>query len=176
MTTTWLTTLATPVAQARFKYPPHWVPIKLLWRYTHTHHAYNPPHRPNHCVANTSPRTNSALLRHDSTTKRSRGYVLLRRSKIAPLLVFRIFAGLGDKSALDSGASTVKTLFKSLKAWPERGCSMLTSRLKGETTHPRCPIRGPHAHTRTPNLATQVLPPLAKLSSPAWLWSASSAA
>ena len=133
------------------------------------------PIAPNHCAANTSPRTNSALLRHDSTTKRSRGYVLLRRSKIAPLLVFRIFAGLGDKSALDSGASTVKTLFKSLKAWPERGCSMLTSRLKGETTHPRCPIHGlTHIHANTH--ATQVLPPLAKLSSPAWLWSASSAA
>jgi len=49
--------LALVLDAARFKYPPHWVPVSLLWR---------------------------AQLPEDPTTGRSRGHVILGRSEAAP--------------------------------------------------------------------------------------------
>ena len=55
--------LALVLDVARFKYPPHWVPVKVLYR---------------------------AMFPMDTATGRSRGYLLLRRSATPGVLMFRV--------------------------------------------------------------------------------------
>lgn len=55
--------LALVLDVARFKYPPHWVPVPMLWE---------------------------AMLPHDPATGRSRGWVLLRRRPLGAALLFHL--------------------------------------------------------------------------------------
>lgn len=63
---------------ARFKYPPHWVPLPLLWE---------------------------ATLPVDSETGKSRGWAVLSRNNATPLLLFHFTGFVNGVAACESGAN-----------------------------------------------------------------------
>ena len=97
---------------ARFKYPPHWVPVSVLWR---------------------------AMQRTDPETNMPRGYVWLRRLASAPLLLFHIpaVASIGDGAAEPSGTGVC--LNKRLNTSLEAGLSAGRAALLATSSSTRAP-------------------------------------
>jgi hypothetical protein len=118
---------------ARFKYPPHWVPLRTLWR---------------------------AMQRTDPETNMPRGYVWLRRLASAPLLLFHLPAvgvpvsggsGSGGSSVEGTGVCLNKRLNSSLEAGLAAGKAALSRAPRGPSDAPEPvpvpPVAAPTATT-----------------------------
>ena len=117
-----------PRCQARFKYPPHWVSTETMFEAmtyldsvtekcaTVGHEATMLP-TPAHARVldlNRLPLT---------AARRSRGYVVLSKSELAPLLLFRLLSPRSPTG--EPVGESVRTLLRSIAQWPaqaRRGC------------------------------------------------------
>ena len=114
---------------ARFKYPPHWVPLPLLWK---------------------------AMQLRDAETALPRGYVVLRRLASAPLLLFHLPAATTSAgSAASSSLCAQPCLNKRLHASLESGLRACRDVLQAPP--PPAAVDGPPPHSSAaPHVAAAV--------------------